>query len=1050
MKYQKYGLIFFFSFVLILLTSIVPLWENVDAEHGYGGMPFVAYAQEGFVPPDDFVGTDELEAVRLIGSPAWGTSTVESIFRSGNWTFLDDGTFLFAPSVYANVRTDIFPIVGTYSISGNQLSIQGENPTDLSTASASIDGTLLVNGSEAELNIVYASTAMESQSVVEVSQVLIRSSQVPSTTVDEIESIAVPSAFTVSLTGTVDNQAFGPLPGSLKILESPYEDDSNPFLVSLLTDELNILGGFYWTSKAEPIAGNSDSDEFYSQMSVEDGRVQAVLNLNDATVRSDISWFTEDSGTLGQVVQMPVGVSQASQGEISFVVEGDRIQGDITIIGTSWFGQESNYQASFSGQRSDGQSKNVVSRQIRTTKDHNFLSFDHKSVELTQNIDPEDSTFTGTWSSESFGEVILNQEDQQVSGTYSGRGGGQVVGIVQNNRFDFTWQDSQGSGWGFFRSISNGRTLVGQWGNLNDSNPVSSVTATRISDAPRLVASDVDETDLVEYQFYGQTLVQQGRCEEAITILERSFALYAAENNNPNTTDLIRDSNLVSQLGALRGLTYCHRQLNDDDAFVDSLVEVLKIRQTLVQQSYLRTGAQAGLAQLTDWLDGWRVTLSNDLDRIEVLDKSRDFFDRLIWIFMELDETNEALVASEKGRARAIADVISVGLSDYTDDRSRIAKAPNLVEIFKTAEEQQVTLVEYAILSLESEDVDTLCIWVVTPSGEIHFKPFPLNEINLKKIIKNSRIALGERLRGGLVLPNVQPVDQAEQLRKLYQILIEPIQGWLPENELAHIVFIPQDELFLVPFPALLDTDNQPLISQHTVSTAPSIQVLSLTYNRHEQLRNDAHVNGTEILLVGNPEMPEVPDSEAIALDSLSGAEDEVENIAELYGSSTFTGQQATETLVKQYMPSARVIHFATHGFLENYGDDNLSQVPGSIALTSDEVNDGFLNSNEILQMDLNAELVVLSACDTGLGNITGDGVIGLSRSFFQAGTPSVLVSLWAVPDNATADLMTEFYRQWQAGKGKSQALRRAMLEISAEHENPRDWAAFTLIGAIN
>ena len=91
--------------------------------------------------------------------------------------------------------------------------------------------------------------------------------------------------------------------------------------------------------------------------------------------------------------------------------------------------------------------------------------------------------------------------------------------------------------------------------------------------------------------------------------------------------------------------------------------------------------------------------------------------------------------------------------------------------------------------------------------------------------------------------------------------------------------------------------------------------------------------------------------------------------------------------------------------------------------------------------------MAILSACDTGRGRITGDGVIGLSRALITAGVPSVIVSLWAVPDAPTAALMAEFYHQLQQGQPKAQALRQAMLATMATHPDPRDWAAFTLIG---
>ena len=111
------------------------------------------------------------------------------------------------------------------------------------------------------------------------------------------------------------------------------------------------------------------------------------------------------------------------------------------------------------------------------------------------------------------------------------------------------------------------------------------------------------------------------------------------------------------------------------------------------------------------------------------------------------------------------------------------------------------------------------------------------------------------------------------------------------------------------------------------------------------------------------------------------------------------------------------------------------------------EIN-GLLTAEEILGMKLQAELVVLSACDTGRGKITGDGVIGLSRSLISAGVPSVMVSLWSVPDSPTAELMSQFYINLKERRmDKAQALRQAMLTTMKTHPSPRDWAAFTLIG---
>lgn len=99
------------------------------------------------------------------------------------------------------------------------------------------------------------------------------------------------------------------------------------------------------------------------------------------------------------------------------------------------------------------------------------------------------------------------------------------------------------------------------------------------------------------------------------------------------------------------------------------------------------------------------------------------------------------------------------------------------------------------------------------------------------------------------------------------------------------------------------------------------------------------------------------------------------------------------------------------------------------------------------MQLDLKAELVVLSACDTGRGDLTADGVIGLSRNLMIAGVPSVMVSLWQVLDDSTAMLMTEFYKQWQSSGNKANALRQAMLSTMEEYPAPINWFAFTLMG---
>ena len=159
--------------------------------------------------------------------------------------------------------------------------------------------------------------------------------------------------------------------------------------------------------------------------------------------------------------------------------------------------------------------------------------------------------------------------------------------------------------------------------------------------------------------------------------------------------------------------------------------------------------------------------------------------------------------------------------------------------------------------------------------------------------------------------------------------------------------------------------------------------------------------------MVGNPTTAKIPITNE-KLIPLPGAEFEAIQIADLFKTQAIIGSKATETAIVQKMTKARIIHFATHGLLDDFKGFG---VPGAIALAPSTKDDGFLTSGEILDMKLNAELVVLSACNTGGGNITGDGVIGLSRSLITAGFLASCVSLWSVDDNSTALLMSEFYR---------------------------------------
>jgi CHAT domain-containing protein len=188
--------------------------------------------------------------------------------------------------------------------------------------------------------------------------------------------------------------------------------------------------------------------------------------------------------------------------------------------------------------------------------------------------------------------------------------------------------------------------------------------------------------------------------------------------------------------------------------------------------------------------------------------------------------------------------------------------------------------------------------------------------------------------------------------------------------------------------------------------------VLELTHQQRQLLGTQslASLKPQDVIVVGNPTMPSIapvigePPQQLAALPA-AGAE--ANAIATFLNTEAILGARATKVAIVQQMPRARLIHLATHGLLD---DIRQLGVPGAIALAPFGEDNGFLTAGEILELKLNAELVVLSACVTGLGKLTGDGVIGLSRCLMAAGVPRLIVSLWPVSDLSTAFLMINFY----------------------------------------
>jgi CHAT domain-containing protein len=222
------------------------------------------------------------------------------------------------------------------------------------------------------------------------------------------------------------------------------------------------------------------------------------------------------------------------------------------------------------------------------------------------------------------------------------------------------------------------------------------------------------------------------------------------------------------------------------------------------------------------------------------------------------------------------------------------------------------------------------------------------------------------------------------------------------------------------------------------------------------KLESDVGGANTKLLAFGNPIT-----KETAFLGSLPYAEKEVQSVAALFttGATTVeTGGKATKSEFRKLAPQNSIIHLATHGLI-----DEEHPMDSAVVLAPEVNDDGLLTVRDILQLpQLHARLVVLSACQTGRGKITGDGVVGLSRAFIIAGTPSILVSQWNVDDVMTEYQMKALYSSYLKGSSKAKSLRDAQLKTMSYMEkilpsepvggekiraNPRYWAAFELIG---
>jgi len=600
-----------------------------------------------------------------------------------------------------------------------------------------------------------------------------------------------------------------------------------------------------------------------------------------------------------------------------------------------------------------------------------------------------------------------------------------------------------------------------------------------------------------------QASVCQSMTSAAIPPFERALKVYEGAHD------------VKGQMRVLCGLGLVYMQQGDQNKAVDcyqkasaladkySDVEVKWNCAVGLGSAYRRMNrlgeAESQLRTAVQLVESERRQLSRDTFKTFNLDWRQACFSELTELLASSGRNAEALEIAEKGRARAFLDLLegrhkrhlpgesivqavpgtnatssrptlaaavadATGSSTTRDvqivpksqsytDVSAIsnvnASAPTAAEIVSLVQQSKSYFVEYYVLP------DKLLIFVISPDGKVQMsKPVPIDNKILAEKVRDTYSSLVSAPKSMKELASADHVRQ-EHLKDLYNLLLAPIENLLPQSPDVVITIVPHGPLFLAPFAALITPQNTFVAEEHSLAFVPAIGVLRATGKLEADISNEKNT----LLAFGNPIT-----KQTAFLGSLPYAEKEVQSVAALFAPGTTTveiGAKATKSEFRRLAPQNTIIHLATHGLI-----DEEHPMDSAVVLAPESNDDGLLTVRDILQLPaLRARLVVLSACQTGRGKITGDGVVGLSRAFIIAGTPSILVSQWNVDDVMTEYQMKQLYISYLKGSSKAKSLRDAQLKTIDYMEkilpldtaggekirpDPRYWAAFQLIGDYN
>lgn len=469
-----------------------------------------------------------------------------------------------------------------------------------------------------------------------------------------------------------------------------------------------------------------------------------------------------------------------------------------------------------------------------------------------------------------------------------------------------------------------------------------------------------------------------------------------------------------------------------------------------------RAGAMEYLRRAVEVLEEKRAGLESEDYKLGFIGDKNAVYADLVRLLLEDGETAQAFEYAERAKARALVDMLA---GRATGGAAAPANATGLVAELEALERQslQVASLSDPGAATRRAEIDDTRAAIARDAPElaslISVRPAALSQIKgrlaadetllvffgaadavyvfvVTRDTLTARAVQGQRMASTVVnfRRSVRRQDSDAHVvagQRLYDRLLRPIEGEIAGQRLT---IVPHGPLHYLPFSALNDGTAY-LGERYALRLLPSASVLEFL-DKPVDARQD-------LLALGNPDL----NDPSLAL---PGAEAETRAIDTGWsGSRVLLRQFATEANFKRFAGDFRYLHLASHG---EFNPDE--PMRSRLLLTGGDGEDGSLTVEELYGLRLNADLVTLSACETGLGNVeTGDDVIGLTRGFLYAGARSVVSSLWPVSDEATAVLMARFYENLKTME-KAEALRDAMSATRERYPHPVYWSAFHMTGA--